>query len=53
MKNYFSTKSTGKQEVFFVNNNKKINDHEDALPYYPAINAQVDMVITEYLKDFF
>lgn len=45
--------SIGQEEVFLVNNNKKINDYEDGLQYYSAINAQCDMIITENLKDFF
>lgn len=45
--------SIGQEEVFLVNNNKKINDYEDGLQYYSAINAQCDMIISENLKDFF
>ncbi len=45
--------SIGQEEVFLVNNNKKINDYEDGLQYYSAINAQCEMIITENFKDFF
>jgi predicted nucleic acid-binding protein len=45
--------SIGQEEVLSVNNNKKINDYEDGLQYYSAINAQCDLIITENLKDFF
>jgi predicted nucleic acid-binding protein len=36
-----------------VNINKKINDYEDRLQYYAALNAKCDMIITENIGDFF
>lgn len=45
--------SIGPAEVFSVNNNKKINDYEDGLQYYAALNAKCDVIITENISDFF
>jgi predicted nucleic acid-binding protein len=45
--------SIGQEEVFLVNNNKKINDYEDGLQYYSAKQAGCQMIITENVKDFY
>jgi predicted nucleic acid-binding protein len=33
--------------------NKKINDFEDGLEYYAALQAKCDVIVTEDTKDFF
>jgi predicted nucleic acid-binding protein len=45
--------SIGFDEVNSVNLNKKINDYEDGLQYYAALNANCNMIITENIKDFY
>ena len=45
--------SIGIEEVKNVNLNKKINDYEDGLQYYAALNANCNMIITENIKDFY
>ena len=45
--------SIGPGEVYAGNINKKINDYEDGLQYYAALNAKCDVIITENIGDFF
>jgi predicted nucleic acid-binding protein len=53
LSNQIQITSIGHEEVVMVNSNKKINDYEDGLQYYAAINAKCDMIISENTKDFF
>jgi predicted nucleic acid-binding protein len=42
-----------KGTVINVFKNNAINDFEDGLQYYSALNAKCDCIITEDLKDFY
>jgi predicted nucleic acid-binding protein len=43
----------GKKEVLQAMQNKKVNDFEDGIEYYAAINNQCDVIITEDIGDFY
>ncbi|OYU68187.1 MAG: twitching motility protein PilT [Cytophagaceae bacterium BCCC1] len=53
LSNQIQITSIGPGEVYAVNINNKINDYEDGLQYYAALNAKCDMIITENIGDFF
>ena len=53
LSNQIKVTSIGQEEVFLVNNNKKINDYEDGLQYYSAKQAGCQIIITENVKDFY
>jgi predicted nucleic acid-binding protein len=53
LSNQIQITSIGPGEVYAVNINKKINDYEDGLQYYAALDAKCDMIITENIGDFF
>lgn len=53
LSNQIQITSIGPDEVYAVNINNKINDYEDGLQYYAALNAKCDMIITENIGDFF
>lgn len=43
----------GKNEVFKSLKNKQVNDFEDGIEYYAAINSECDVLITEDISDFY
>jgi predicted nucleic acid-binding protein len=45
--------SVGKNEVLQAIQNKKVNDFEDGIEYYAAINNKCDVIITEDIDDFY
>ena len=51
--NQLNIVSVGQEEVYAVNQNKKIHDYEDGLQYYAAQNAGCNAIITENLNDFY
>jgi predicted nucleic acid-binding protein len=53
LSNQIQITSIGPDEVYAVKINNKINDYEDGLQYYAALNAKCDMIITENIGDFF
>jgi predicted nucleic acid-binding protein len=44
---------TGQEEVIAALGNPKINDFEDGIAYYSALNAQCGFIITEDRDDFY
>ena len=51
--NKLSITDIGKKEVLQSLQNKKVNDFEDGLEYYAAINSSCDVIITEEISDFY
>jgi predicted nucleic acid-binding protein len=45
--------AVGKNEVLQAIQNKKVNDFEDGIEYYAAINNKCDVIITEDIDDFY
>jgi predicted nucleic acid-binding protein len=45
--------AVGKKEVLQAIQNKKVNDFEDGIEYYAAINNKCDAIITEDIDDFY
>ncbi len=45
--------NVGKAEVLEALQNKKVNDFEDGMEYYAAINNKCDVIITEDTGDFY
>jgi predicted nucleic acid-binding protein len=45
--------STGENEVLQTASNKKINDFEDGLEYYSALNKKCNYIITEDTDDYY
>jgi predicted nucleic acid-binding protein len=45
--------AAGKNEVLQAIHNKKVNDFEDGIEYYAAINNKCDVIITEDIDDFY
>ncbi len=43
----------GKDEVLHSLQNKKVNDFEDGIEYYAAVNYKCDAIITEDINDFY
>ncbi|MCW3093665.1 MAG: twitching motility protein PilT [Ferruginibacter sp.] len=43
----------GKNEVLQSLQNKKVNDFEDGLEYYAAVNCKCDAIISENVDDFY
>jgi predicted nucleic acid-binding protein len=50
---HLSIASINETAVTDTINNKKINDFEDGLEYYAALQAKCDVIVTEDTKDFF
>ena len=42
----------GKNEVLEALQNKRVNDFEDGMEYYAAINSKCDVIVTEDTGDF-
>ena len=51
--NKLSITQVGKKEVLQSLQNKKVNDFEDGIEYYSAVNSNCDVIITEDIKDFY
>ena len=45
--------SCGEKEVVAAASNKKVNDFEDGLEYYSALNALCSVIVTEDQDDFY
>jgi hypothetical protein len=45
--------SVGKNEVLAALQNKRVNDFEDGIEYYAAINNKCDVLVTEDAGDFY
>ncbi len=45
--------SIGENEVLQSLQNKKVNDFEDGMEYYAAVNNKCDAIITEDVNDFY
>ena len=45
--------SVGKNVVLQALENKKVNDFEDGLEYYPAVNNNCEVIVTEDDSDFY
>jgi predicted nucleic acid-binding protein len=45
--------AVGKNEVLQALQNKKINDFEDGIEYYAAVNNKCGVIITEDIDDFY
>jgi predicted nucleic acid-binding protein len=43
----------GKNEVLEALQNKQVNDFEDGIEYYAAINNKCDIIVTEDTSDFY
>ncbi len=43
----------GKNEVLEALQNKQVNDFEDGIEYYAAINNKCDIIVTEDTNDFY
>jgi predicted nucleic acid-binding protein len=43
----------GKNEVLFALENPQINDFEDGIEYYAAVNNKCEVIITEDIGDFY
>ena len=48
-----SITSVGKNEVIQSLENKKVNDFEDGIEYYAAINNKCNVIVTEDIDDFY
>ena len=48
-----SVTAVGKNEVLLALQNKQINDFEDGIEYYAALNNKCDVIITEDSSDFY
>jgi predicted nucleic acid-binding protein len=42
-----------KEDVFIVLKNKKIQDFEDGLEYYAALDSKCKCIVTEDVNDFY
>ena len=51
--NKLSITPVGKNEVLAALQNKKVNDFEDGIEYYAALNCKCDAIITEDINDFY
>ena len=45
--------AVGKNEVLEALQNKQVNDFEDGIEYYAAINNKCDVIVTEDTNDFY
>jgi predicted nucleic acid-binding protein len=45
--------TVGKNEVLSALDNKQVNDFEDGIEYYAAINNKCEVIITEDTSDFY
>lgn len=48
-----SVAAVGKTEVLQALENKQVNDFEDGIEYYAAINNKCDVIVTEDASDFY
>ena len=48
-----SITAVGKNEVLQALENKQVNDFEDGIEYYAAVNNKCDVIITEDTGDFY
>jgi predicted nucleic acid-binding protein len=48
-----SIATIGKNEVLQALGNKQVNDFEDGIEYYAAINNKCDVIVTEDAADFY
>jgi predicted nucleic acid-binding protein len=48
-----SISSVGKDETLLALTNKKVNDFEDGMEYYAAVNAKCKAIVTEDINDFY
>ena len=53
MSGKLSIADVGKNEVLQSLQNKMVNDFEDGLEYYAALNCKCDAIITEDIHDFY
>ena len=51
--NKLSITEVGKKEVLAALQNSKVNDFEDGLEFYAAIDSKCDAIITEDISDFY
>ncbi len=51
--NKLSITEVGKNEVLAALKNKKVNDFEDGLEFYAAIDSKCDAIITEDISDYY
>jgi predicted nucleic acid-binding protein len=45
--------AVGKNEVLQALENKQVNDFEDGIEYYAAVNNKCDVIVTEDIDDFY
>jgi len=45
--------AVGKNEVLQALENKQVNDFEDGLEYYAAVNNKCDVIVTEDISDYY
>jgi predicted nucleic acid-binding protein len=48
-----SIAAVGKNEVLQALQNKQVNDFEDGIEYYAALNNKCDVIVTEDTSDFY